>query len=53
MGMEEEFEAIFDLLDPTCRGFVDCEQLLEFHKTFYSQTISADQVEAAISQVGV
>ncbi|XP_038068700.1 trichohyalin-like isoform X2 [Patiria miniata] len=51
MGMEEEFEAIFDLLDPTCQGFVDADQLQEFHKAFYYKSINSDQIEAAISQV--
>ncbi|XP_071784125.1 uncharacterized protein [Asterias amurensis] len=51
MGMEEEFEAIFNLLDPSCRGYVDSEQLQEFHKAFYFTPINADQVEATIHQV--
>ena len=51
MGMEEEFEAIFNLLDPSCRGYIDSEQLQEFHKAFYFTPINADQVEATIHQV--
>ncbi|XP_022097553.1 trichohyalin-like isoform X2 [Acanthaster planci] len=51
MGTKEDFEAIFDLLDPTCRGFVDANQLQEFHKAFHYTSINADQIDAAISQV--
>ncbi|CAH1784103.1 unnamed protein product [Owenia fusiformis] len=46
MGVQD-FSAIFDILDPACRGYITLEQLKEFHETLHFTQISQDQVNAA------
>ena len=51
-NMEEEFNAIFDLLDPSFRGSIDCDQLQEFHVAFYFAPMHRDQIKMAVDQIG-
>ena len=49
--MEEEFAAIFDLLDSKFRGYIDQDQIQEFHVAFYFAPVPWDQIKASVDQI--
>ncbi|PIK40892.1 putative trichohyalin isoform X4 [Apostichopus japonicus] len=51
MGFEDDLENLYQILDSPCRGYVDSQQIQDFHQTLYLKKIGADQVDAALKQV--
>ncbi len=49
--MEDEFDAIFNLLDPNLRGYIDHDQIQEFHRAFYFAPVAWDQIDAAVNSI--
>lgn len=50
MGLQD-FMSEFSNLDPSCKGFVTTNQLLEFYQSIYYSSISVEQIESAVSQI--
>ncbi|KAJ8047726.1 hypothetical protein HOLleu_06793 [Holothuria leucospilota] len=51
MGYEDDLENLYQILDSPCRGFVDSQQIQDFHYALYLKKIGADQIDAALEQV--
>lgn len=50
MGLQD-FMSMFSNLDPSCKGFITTDQMLEFYQSLYYSTISFDQIETAVQQI--
>ena len=50
MGLQD-FMSVFSNLDPSCKGFITTDQLLEFYQSIHYSTVSFDQVSTAVQQV--
>ncbi|XP_041457735.1 trichohyalin-like isoform X3 [Lytechinus variegatus] len=51
MGVESEFDTIFDLLDARQKGFIEYNEILDFYQAFYFMPVARDQVHEAIKHV--
>ncbi|XP_064633679.1 golgin subfamily A member 4-like [Lineus longissimus] len=50
MGIPD-FSRVFDVLDPSCRGYLTADNIQSFHETLHFTPITKDQVNSAISQI--
>lgn len=44
MGVESEFDTIFDLLDARQKGYIEYNEILDFYQAFYFMPVARDQV---------
>eukprot|EP00057_Strongylocentrotus_purpuratus_P011445 XP_011665919.1 PREDICTED: trichohyalin isoform X2 [Strongylocentrotus purpuratus] len=51
MGVESEFDTIFDLLDARQKGYIEYNEILDFYQAFYFMPVARDQVHEAIKHV--